>query len=540
MAAGFCSTMVQGSIVSAERSGQKEASSSLVESDDLQVKLCPKMIRGLYCNYICIGFVNGFYSNFIVAPIALAVFQATQTQMSVATSGYSMPWSLKLYMALVLESISPFLARKWPAFGRRRGWILGGWVLAMGMLTLLAIVAPSLAAKGSDGFGTYSLLVMGVCAAFMFCDVSGDGMSMELSKFESKETRGYILASGQLYRFIANMMSNVLGFFINGPTYNNDPKDAFPFQISFGMIHVVLIGLVLPFFIAMCVMLKDPPPPRVSEDEALNTHGIRGVWKVVQSYAVFMLILNNMFNITLAGLANPAQFALQQITSPSTLMVLTGAVIGMGLFSIGVWLFRSYFMNVNWRFTLFWTNCFNIVSIALFFPMIYNWGGAQNGWFISIAPAILNIIVGIAQVLTSLAVVEIAPPGMEATVYEFLTTVHNAAISMNNVISSDFICWLGISGIQDEASYIADQAHYNKQMDIGSWWAMLIVVVGTGLAYITLPKDKETCHTWLNKKSWQNAGVGCLNLAIALIPAWWALIRVFQKLFNANAGGDQC
>lgn len=366
-------------------------------------------------------------------------------------------------------------------------------------------------------------------------------MSMELSKFESKEKRGYILASGQLYRFIANMASNGLGFLINGRSYNNDPSDAFDFQVSFGMIHVILICLVVPFFIAMCVLLKDPPPPRKSEDETLNTaHGVRGVWKVVQSFAVFMLILNNITNITLAGFANPATSAINTITSPSTLMALTGNLIGMGLFSIGVCIFRNYFMNVNWRYTLLWTNCFNIVNIALFFPMIYNWAGAQNGWFVSIAPSILQVIVGIAQVLTSLAVVEISPPGMEATVYEFLTTVHNAAITINGVISSDFICWVGISGITNETTYMADQAHYNKQMDIGSWWAMLIVAVGSALAYVTLPKDKDTCHVWLNKKSWQNGGVGCLNLAIALIPAWWSLYRVAVKLFNTGEGGGQC
>jgi len=152
----------------------------------------------------------------------------------------------------------------------------------------------------------------------------------------------------------------------------------------------------------------------------------------------------------------------------------------------------------------------------------------------------LQVIVGIAQVLTSLAVVEISPPGMEATVYEFLTTVHNAAITINGVLSSDFICWIGIGGISNKTTYDADQSYYNKQMDIGSWWAMLIVAVGTALACVTLPKDKDTCHTWLNKKSWQNPGVGCLNLAIALIPAWWALARVFEKLFNTGSDGGQC
>merc|ERR1711957_423380 len=208
--------------------------------------------------------------------------------------------------------------------------------------------------------------------------------------------------------------------------------------------------------------------------------------------------------------------------------------IGMGLFSIGICLFRNYFMNKDWRFTLGWTNCFNIINIALFFPMIHNWWGFQNGWFISIAPSILQVIIGIAQVLTSLAVVEISPPGMEATIYEFLTQVHNAAITINAVLSSDFIGWLGIEGISDPQTYKDDQAYYNRQMSLGSYAAMGIVIVGTVLASLCLPKDKDTCHRWLGKKSWNNPWVGILNLCLGIIPAWWALIRAFQKPTLSN------
>lgn len=503
-------------------------------SADEEVEICPKMVWGLYCNYICIGLVNGFFGNFIVAPIALSVFHATQTQMTVATSGYTLPWNLKLYLALFMEGFSPMIARRCPAFGRRKGWIIWGWVLSMGMLLVLAFLAPGLAKEDAKGFGPYSFLLMGVCFAFMFCDVSGDGMSMELSKFEPAEKRGYILATGQLYRFIANFFSNGLGFFINGKFYNNNPSDAFGFELSFAWIHIVLIFAIVPFFCAMIYLLKDPPPPRKSENATLNeAHGIRGVWKVVQSFAVFMLILNNLFNITLAGFANPATAGIQDITSVSTLMTLSGNMVGMGLFSIGVYLFRTYFMNVNWRFTLFWTNCFNVVNILLFLPMIHNWGGLQNGWCISIAPSILQIIVGIAQVLTSLAVVEISPPGMEATIYEFLTQVHNAAITLNTIFSSDIIEILNLGDFNNRTTYMERQEYYNRQMDTGTLIACIICGVGIVLASLTLPKDKAMCHTWLNKAGWNNAWVGIFNLVLAMGLAWFALVRTFQKLFHS-------
>merc|ERR1719215_342678 len=66
------------------------------------------------------------------------------------------------------------------------------------------------------------------------------------------------------------------------------------------------------------------------------------------------------------------------------------------------------------------------------FVMIYNVGGfGQTGWFFVFGNNILAIIQGVAQVLSSLAVVEVAPKGFEASVYEFLTTMHNAGITLN-------------------------------------------------------------------------------------------------------------
>merc|ERR1719329_165526 len=80
--------------------------------------------------------------------------------------------------------------------------------------------------------------------------------------------------------------------------------------------------------------------------------------------------------------------------------------------------------------------------------MIYNAGGiGQDPWFFVFGNNVLSIIQGVSQVLSSLAVVEVAPKGFEASVYEFLTTMHNAGITLNLNLMAIFQPVFGVSEI---------------------------------------------------------------------------------------------
>eukprot|EP00438_Fugacium_kawagutii_P015177 Skav227602 [mRNA] locus=scaffold1141:353819:355849:+ [translate_table: standard] len=107
-------------------------------------------------------------------------------------------------------------------------------------------------------------------------------------------------------------------------------------------------------------------------------------------------------------------------------------------------------MNRNWRMTFVWTAAILALNNGFQLMVIYNvpwitlvaleshcmplprietcrrfgfdvgsseaWGVGQDGWFYAFGSNILMIIQGIAQVLSSLAVVEISPSGYEASV----------------------------------------------------------------------------------------------------------------------------
>lgn len=46
---------------------------------------------------------------------------------------------------------------------------------------------------------------------------------------------------------------------------------------------------------------------------------------------------------------------------------------------------------------------------------------------------------GISQVLYSMAVIELAKPGQEATTYELIVTVGNSAILLNGILSTQLL-----------------------------------------------------------------------------------------------------
>merc|ERR1719460_3060427 len=85
------------------------------------------------------------------------------------------------------------------------------------------------------------------------------------------------------------------------------------------------------------------------------------------------------------------------------------------------------------------TQAFVGICSALAIMIVYDtFGISQNGWFYMFQNSIPMLIQGIGQVVGSLAVVEISPPGLEATVYELLTSATNGAISLSTTLQTSF------------------------------------------------------------------------------------------------------
>merc|ERR1719247_958714 len=91
-------------------------------------------------------------------------------------------------------------------------------------------------------------------------------------------------------------------------------------------------------------------------------------------------------------------------------------------------------------------------------------GISQNGWFYMMQNSMPNIIQGLSQVLSCLAVIEISPPGLEATIYELLISSMNGAQTLGVAIQSSFAKPFDLDAITGP-----EWAEYHCSSSNGTW-----------------------------------------------------------------------
>jgi len=615
------------------------------------------LVYGFIQNNITLPICFYVFGPLDVDSSAWAPGRAQLSQCNIASAIPTMPWNLKVFYGLFLDQFGFFGTRRkgWIIFGWTGALILLVVVgsMAEGLANQAPIVATHTSAGktvnvpmwpyvpinqtinwetgepdggkvfdetgykttedwvGTDGkvqhakddvintesdFFTYEMIPLVQCFFYIFSDVAGDGMTIELSRFEPPEKRGYILTTGQMTRFASTILANILGIlFMNGVDYTaaKDAANAFPFEIPFGWVHFVLVIMCIPFYAGMVFFLQDPPKDENHEHHSLMQIGEK-LWVLMKTKVMFFLIIGMLGNMAIASLINPAQNVIQSIVSPSTLQNGVGSLFGNLIFLVGVSIFRKYLMDKNWRYTFVATGVIMALNGCFAFIMIYNVGGfGQTGWFFVFGNNVLSIIQGVSQVLSSLAVVEVAPKGFEASVYEFLTTMHNAGITLNlnlmgllqpifgvtSIIKNGYACTkpcchetactpadactsFGIVDVQAvsckrELNYFEDNCvqntawndacnHDNGLLATATGFTMVVNVAGViGVAFL-IPANKKDCKDWLEAPGcWQSVAIGALGSVIGWGCLFFSLTVSFLSIIPATtclaiAGGDGC
>lgn len=272
---------------------------------------------------------------------------------------------------------------------------------------------------------------------------------------------------------------------------------------------------------------------------------LRVLWSTVQTKPMFFLVVFALGSMAIASLLNPAQNIVANIASPSTLQTSIGSFAGNVLFLQGVWLFRRYLMNRNWRLTFIWTTVVLSLNCGFQLLVIYNaWGIGQTGWFYAFGNNVLQLIQGVAQILSSLAVVEVSPVGYEASVYEFLTTIHNAGITLNSNLQNVFVPIFHLNGINKD-SYNLEQDDDNKNMAAATYFTMVANVAGALIFCWFFPRSKRQCKEWLDDEKWKRPVVGVAVVAMGGSALVFSLVVSMLSVFPATnclqiAGGPGC
>jgi hypothetical protein len=116
----------------------------------------------------------------------------------------------------------------------------------------------------------------------------------------------------------------------------------------------------------------------------------------------------------------------------------------------GVMVFKTYLINKSWRFTSYLSVIVTSVLGLMWLLAYYNTGGLRNGWFTIFVDMDKSFTHGLSQVLYSMAVIELSQPGLEATTYELMTSLGNAAMTVSGILATQLLWTVNANGCEED------------------------------------------------------------------------------------------
>lgn len=109
-----------------------------------------------------------------------------------------------------------------------------------------------------------------------------------------------------------------------------------------------------------------------------------------------------------------------------------------------------------------------------------------------------------------MAVIELAKPGQEATTYELIVTVGNAALTLNGIIATQLLTPLNAVGCLDDDGCPSDTVNLNDEQSYRDSagpkrftnYAIVLFCISVTACFIFtqyLPRSKIECYEWKMK-----------------------------------------
>ena len=155
----------------------------------------------------------------------------------------------------------------------------------------------------------------------------------------------------------------------------------------------------------------------------------------------------------------------------------------------------------------------------------------MNAWYTIFVDLDQQFAQGLAQVLYSMAIIELAKPGLEATTYELIVTVGNAALLVQSIIATQLLVPTNAVGCDDDGGNCpsdsvdlsSKQAYFdsNGPQRFTNYTLLLIAISLAATFAFTrfLPNSRAECQEWkaLGEKMGNSVFRGWLTLGIAII-----------------------
>ena len=504
---------------------------------------------GLYSQYAAVGLLYGMSG--ILLNFCTYHYDGEPNLCANSTNFVFLAWNFKLFFAIATDSYRPF--------GKRRvAYMIAGWSLVLIILLVLACTASDLSASRWIG------MLMTMQAFVMLSDVPADGYSVELGQLESIEQRGQILATGQRIRFTFSMLAGAIQAFLTNGTSTNAPGCEISFNECWGWGFTIseYYGFMFCITFVLCIpvfFLKELDPSKFPQHTPSEFK--QQLWETVQNLTTKNIMVYVVGINIFAPFYNNAAILLQYYV-----IELTNFESGIDTITTylaivaGIHLFQTYLINKNWRYSKYGSVVFSSV-LGLMWPLAYyNVGGLRDPWFTIFVDLDQNFASGITQVLYSMAVIELAKKGLEATTYELLISVGNSALTVGSLLSTQMLMGTKATGCQNEdpdtcgsnTVALASVQSYEDSDGPSRFanYTFLIIgiqILGTLVFTPFLPRSKEECHEWreLGIKAGSSATRGKVVIAGATFIITYGITAAILLLNDSTSceqavGGTGC
>jgi hypothetical protein len=202
-----------------------------------------------------------------------------------------------------------------------------------------------------------------------------------------------------------------------------------------------------------------------------------------------------------------------------------------------IYLFQKYLINSNWRMTQYCSTIFSGSLGALWILAYYNVGGTRDPWFTIFVDLDQNFAAGLSQVLFSMAVIELAKPGLESTTYELIVTVANSALTVSGILCTQLLTPLRVVACTDEpcSSKTVDVTSVKAYEDSDgpfkyTRYALVLIcmaIFGSVMFTPFLPASKEECRIWKRQGDAQG-----ISLKIGITTLTLSLMTITVSIFD--------
>lgn len=480
---------------------------------------------GLYSQYAAVGLLYGSAGTLL--PFCVYHYEADSNVCANARNIMFFAWNIKIFFAIGTDLYRPFGMR-------RRPWMMMGLAGTAGLLLVLAFAADSMSVSA------WLVTLLFMQAFLMLSDVPADGYCVELGQMESKESRGQILATGQRVRFTFCVIAgSIQTFLLNGPTTNSSDcptsfSQCWGWGLTINQYYGLLFCMVAVLAIPVCFL---------KELDASNTpqhtfsHFMQEIWMTLKNLTTCYLVIFVLGTQALTNFVFNVNIYLQYYV-----IKLTNFEAGIDTITTylalvaAIWTFQTYLINRNWRHTQYGSTIAAALLGLLWILPYYDVGGTMSPWFTIFIDLDQGFAQGLTQILYSMAVIELAVPGLEATTYELIITVGNTALLINGIISTQLLFPLQSVGCDKEQNCPANEVDVTSKAAFrasdGPHRYTVYNLVMTAISICAclvftqfLPRSKEECHVW--KRQGEQAGTSSLRgkvlLAIVIVVSMYGI-----------------